>query len=66
MTFIMTLIPRSDIEDGMYKIKQIVGHIIKQEGASGEALKEALPVLQDTIRREIVNCLRAKSHPRSY
>lgn len=61
----MTPVPHSDIQDGMYKVKQIVEHIINQEGASMEVLKEVLPVLQDTTRRDIVNHLRAKTHPRS-
>ncbi|KAG8719873.1 hypothetical protein FRC08_001797 [Ceratobasidium sp. 394] len=54
-----------DVEQGMNKTQQIIAHIINQ-GHSRGALKEALPMFQDTVREEVVNGLRAKIHPRSY
>ncbi|KAG9100682.1 hypothetical protein FRC06_003862 [Ceratobasidium sp. 370] len=55
----------SDVEQGMNKTQQIIVHIINQ-GHSRGALKEALPIFQDTVREEVVNLLRAKIHPRFY
>ncbi|QRV74081.1 actin-interacting protein 3 [Ceratobasidium sp. AG-Ba] len=55
-----------DLEEGMLKIHRIVSRAMSVDRCSRFTQREAIPLFQDTMRNEVVNVLRAKTHLDDY